>query len=52
MGMSEEDVEKLLGSPSRVDALGFVTIWHYGSLRGGQVRFDGASRKVDSWNEP
>lgn len=50
-GMLEDDVEKLLGSPTRVDAFGPFTVWHYGSS-GGQVRFDGRSRTVNAWSEP
>jgi len=49
-GMSEGDVEKLFGSPSKVDAFGSFTIWHYPA--GGQVQFDGRSRAVTGWNEP
>jgi hypothetical protein len=48
-GMSEADVERLLGSPSKIDAYGPMTIWHYG---GGSVRFDGDSRTVNAWFEP
>ncbi len=51
-GMSEGDVEKLLGSPSKVDTYSSFTIWHYGSPRGGRVQFDGSSRSVDGWREP
>jgi hypothetical protein len=51
-GMSEGDVEKLLGSPSKVDAYGPFTIWHYGYPSGGQVQFDGRSRTVTGWHEP
>ena len=51
-GMSESDVEKLLGSPSKVDAFGPFTIWHYGFPSGGQVQFDGDSRTVTGWHEP
>lgn len=52
MGMSEGDVENLLGSPSRVDAFGSFTVWHYGDLSGGKVQFDGRGRTVSGWNEP
>ena len=51
-GMSEGDVEKLLGSPSKVDAFGSFTVWHYGYPVGGQVEFDGSSRPVKGWYEP
>lgn len=50
MGMSEGNVEKLLGSPSKVDA-GSFTIWYYGQP-GGDVTFDGKSRTVMRWHEP
>ena len=48
-GMSEGDVEGILGSPSKVDAYGAFTVWQYGR---GQVQFDGASGKVTGWHEP
>jgi hypothetical protein len=50
-GMSESDVEKLLGSPTRVDAMGVYTFWHYGP-RGGRVTFEGSSRTLYAWSEP
>jgi len=50
-GMPVGDVEKLLGSPSKVDAYGSFTTWYYGYPIGGRVRFDG-SRAVTGWNEP
>jgi hypothetical protein len=49
-GLSEADVERLLGSPSKVDAYGSFTVWHYGS--GGEVQFDGRNRSVTGWHEP
>ena len=51
-GMSESDVEKLLGSPSRVHAFGSFTVWHYETPLGGQVQFDGDRRTVTGWREP
>jgi hypothetical protein len=51
-GMSEGDVEKLLGSPSKVDAFSSFTLWHYGYPVGGQVQFDGSSCTVNAWHEP
>ena len=50
-GMSEGEVEKLLGSPARVDAMGAFTFWHYGD-HGGRVTFEGGSRTVYAWSEP
>ena len=51
-GMSESDVEQLLGSPSKVDVLGPVTLWYYGYPLGGQVKFEGRTRAVTGWSEP
>lgn len=51
-GLSEVEVEGLLGSPTKVDAFGSFTIWHYGFPSGGQVQFDGRSRTVSGWQEP
>ena len=51
-GMSESDVEQLLGSPSKVDVYGSFTLWHYGYPLGGQVQFDPNTRGVTSWHEP
>ena len=48
-GMSQSEVEALLGSPSKVDVYGVMTIWRYGT---GQVRFDGDTNAVDAWFEP
>lgn len=50
-GMSEGDVQRLLGSPSKVDAFGSFTIWHYDYPFGGEVKFDRGSR-VNGWHEP
>jgi outer membrane protein assembly factor BamE (lipoprotein component of BamABCDE complex) len=51
-GQSEAEVEKLLGSPSRVDAFGPITIWYYGNTSRARVDFDGRSRTVTGWYEP
>jgi outer membrane protein assembly factor BamE (lipoprotein component of BamABCDE complex) len=50
--MPEAEVEALLGSPSRVDAMGSFTVWYYGSQSVAQVTFDAKSRTVRSWSEP
>lgn len=50
-GMTEGEVEKLLGSPARVDAMTAFTLWHYGDRRG-QVTFEARSRTVHAWSEP
>jgi hypothetical protein len=49
-GMTESDVEQLLGSPENVDANPVFVIWHYPSF--GQVDFDGRSHTVKGWSEP
>ena len=51
-GMSDSEVEKLLGSPTRVDAYGSFTVWYYGSGPGGRVQFESRSGTVESWSEP
>lgn len=50
-GLSEADVERLLGSPTKVDVFGTFTIWNYGE-DGGRVQFDANSRTVKEWHEP
>jgi outer membrane protein assembly factor BamE (lipoprotein component of BamABCDE complex) len=50
IGMPEGDVEKLLGSPARVEAFGSIALWYYAP--GGQVRFSGQGRTVSGWSEP
>jgi hypothetical protein len=48
-GQSEADVERLLGSPTKVEA-GPITTWRYGDGHGGSVDFyDGT---VEGWSEP
>lgn len=47
-GMSEGDVEKLLGSPDKIDNYGSFSIWRYGR---GRVQFD-SRHALDSWHEP
>ena len=51
-GMSEGDVEQLLGSPSKVNANQVFFIWYYGYPSGGHVEFNANSRKVEGWTEP
>ncbi len=51
-GLSQPEVEKLLGSPTKVDAFGSFTVWHYGYPSGGRVQFDGRSQTVSGWQEP
>jgi outer membrane protein assembly factor BamE (lipoprotein component of BamABCDE complex) len=50
-GMSESEVEQLLGSPSKVDNFGTFFVWYYDFPSGGHVKF-GRSRTVDGWSEP
>jgi len=48
--MSQGDVEKILGSPDRVNQMGAaVTVWYYGH---GDVTFEGRTGTVSSWSEP
>jgi hypothetical protein len=49
-GMTESDVEQLLGSPEKVDANPVFVIWRYPAF--GQVQFDGRSHTVKGWSEP
>lgn len=49
-GMSEGDVEKLLGSPSKVDVFGSFSVWQYYGPSPGKVQFT-EDHKVDGWNE-
>ena len=51
-GLSEADVETLLGNPTKVETIGPFTIWHYGEKDGGEVQFDGERRTVSGWTEP
>ncbi|TNJ38353.1 outer membrane protein assembly factor BamE [Chlorobaculum thiosulfatiphilum] len=47
-GMSENEVERLLGSPAKIMAFSSFSEWYF---RGGTVNFNG-SGKVDGWHEP
>ncbi|WP_185752252.1 hypothetical protein [Pseudomonas fluorescens] len=51
-GLSEADVERLLGSPTKVNANLAFTTWEYGDSDGGYVQFDAKSRTVMGWYEP
>lgn len=51
-GMSESEVEQLLGSPAKVNNYGPFITWQYGHGAGGEVKFDGGSRTVTGWREP
>jgi hypothetical protein len=49
-GMTESEVEQLLGSPQNVRANEASVTWFYPSL--GNVRFDGKSHTLVAWSEP
>jgi hypothetical protein len=52
-GMTAEEVEKLLGSPSKINEYGSFAVWSYNSPSGyGSVRFRGNPRALESWSEP
>ena len=51
-GLSETDVESLLGSPTKVDANPVFTTLRYGDQDGGEVQFDAKSHTVMGWQEP
>jgi hypothetical protein len=48
-GMSERDVERLLGSPAKVIVSQFTTYWYYNYPRGGEVKFNFG--KIVGWQE-
>lgn len=51
-GLSKSQVKGILGSPARIDSLGILETWHYGSgYGGGSVTFDDRG-KVNGWSEP
>ena len=51
-GMSEAEVEALVGSPSKIVANEDYFIWWYRETAIGRVEFDTRSRKVKEWSEP
>jgi outer membrane protein assembly factor BamE (lipoprotein component of BamABCDE complex) len=48
IGMSKDDVKKLLGDPGKVSASKYYELWYYGA---GGVTFDKKGH-VDAWIEP
>lgn len=50
--MGEGDVERLLGSPTKVEANSVFVTWYYGDSNQGRVRFDASSGLVEGWEEP
>ena len=51
-GLSEVDVERLLGSPTKVSSNIAYTRWEYGDSGEAYVHFDSQSRTVEGWQEP
>lgn len=52
-GMTEDQVERLLGEADRVNVNEYFFTWYYGGYAdGGQVQFDADTRRVESWREP
>jgi outer membrane protein assembly factor BamE (lipoprotein component of BamABCDE complex) len=51
--MSKDEVEQLLGSPSKIDEFGSFSIWNYRypSGKSGTVNFD-EEMNLDGWHEP
>lgn len=47
-GMSESDVRKLLGCPTKVEPFSSLTVWFYGAAN---VQIDVKSRTVTGWHE-
>ena len=52
MGMTEKEVERLLGSAGKVDASKYFITWYYNYPSGGYVRFEPKHRIVEEWSEP
>jgi outer membrane protein assembly factor BamE (lipoprotein component of BamABCDE complex) len=48
-GMTESEVEQLLGSPSKGNMFSSFSVWHYGVA--GSVQFDD-DKRVTGWSEP
>lgn len=51
-GMTETEVRSILGEPHKVDVNPVIVFWYYDFPRGGSVRFDGSSRRLEGWSEP
>jgi hypothetical protein len=52
-GMTEGDVEQLLGSPWKITEYGTYSVWLYDYSSGrGLIHFEGKRRSVESWSEP
>jgi hypothetical protein len=53
-GMTADQVESVLGPPTKVEAGSLITYWSYSTtgILGPHVRFDSRSMTVDGWKEP
>lgn len=52
-GMSESEVEQILGSPTKVAESSLAITWQYRYPSAlGHIQFDADSRRVESWSEP
>lgn len=49
--MSKDQVQQLLGQPTKINNLGSLVYWYYGYPSGGHVIFDSSS-KLYGWTEP
>lgn len=49
--MSKQDVQQLLGPPTKIDDAGVLVFWYYGYPTGGQVTFN-KSGAIHGWREP
>lgn len=51
-GMTETEVESLLGAPGKVMTNEAFLMWYFNYPTGSDVRFDPDTRRVEAWNEP
>jgi len=51
-GMSQDQVENLLGPPSKISKQTFWTSLYYGYPFGGEVKLNANSGLVEGWTEP
>jgi hypothetical protein len=49
VGMSADEVRRLLGEPKRVSVMKGLAFWKYGDF--GEVHFDSASMRVNGWEK-
>ena len=50
IGMTESEVQKILGEPTKVIS-GVKTLWYYPSIYSGYISFD-QKGQISGWNEP